>query len=250
MPRSTTSSRPSSPVLEVSSTAEEESIPYAASGQHDALQQLTSVLTRHLGTLTNTISGYADLLMDTPDAQDQREIALHVLEASSRIDDLLAKLRHYSHPREASLRPVAVDEVVEDTLHLLDEDAQKRIQTKVEPDAASTIEADPELLRQALINLLQNAVDATSPTDNILLRVTRGNDREGPASKTDFEVWNDGEIEIRTPSDVFRPFFSVHPQRLGLGLPIASHIAEQHAGTLRLTANSSEAGGTCFTLRV
>ena len=63
-------------------------------------------------------------------------------------------------------------------------------------------------------------------------------------------VWNDGEIELDDPSVVFQPFYSARPQHLGLGLPIAAHIAEQHDGSLRLSTNSVADGGTCFTLQV
>ena len=215
-----------------------------AGGQHDALKHLTSVLTRHLAPLTNTIARHADGLVDAPDPQRRRESALDVLAASSRIDDLLAALRHYSRPTEASPHPVPVPEVVADTVALLDDAAQARVRTKVEPEADGRIDADPALLHQALLNLLTNALDATTAPETVLLRVARS------TPQVAFEVWNDGEIALDDPSAVFQPFYSTRPQHLGLGLPIAADIAEQHGGALRLSTNSTADGGTCFTLQV
>jgi len=246
----TTPSRPRESALEDRPVQDRSSFPFATAREHDALKQLTTVLTRHLGTLTSTISGYADLLVDSPDAQEQREIAMNVLEASARIDDLLTDLRHYSRPLEPSLRPVAVSEVVHGAIDLLDEADQGRVRQKVEPEAAREIKADPRLLRQALFNLLQNALEATDPPETVLIRAALAQESEEPSPTVDFEVWNDGEIGLDDPSDAFRPFFTLRPQRLGLGLPLATEIAEQHGGGVQLTATSGAEGGTCFTLRI
>jgi signal transduction histidine kinase len=199
--------------------------------------------------LTSTISGYADLLVDARDDQDQREIAMNLLDASTRIDDLLADLRHYSRSLDPAPRTVLIPEIVNGTVHLLDDEEQGRVCQRVEPPAAREIEADPRLLRQALLNLLKNALDASSDAEDVLFRATLGDDDQ---TSTDvvFEVWNDGEISVEDPAELFQPFYSTRPQRLGLGLPIATHIAAQHDGMVQLATNSAEDGGTCFTLQI
>ncbi len=253
MPPDTSPERPSVPTLEVPSTPSGAEPPDAAEGAsspadgHDeALKHLTSVLTRHLAPLANTIARHADRLVDAPDPKRRRESAMDVLAASAQIDDLLAALRHYSRPVDASAKRVPVADVVEDTIGLLDDTAQTRVRMKVEPEADAPIDADPALLRQALLNLLQNGLEATTAPETVLLRAARTD----TAPQVAFEVWNDGEIELDDPSVVFQPFYSARPQHLGLGLPIAAHIAEQHDGSLRLSTNSVADGGTCFTLQV
>lgn len=256
MPPDTSSERTSVPTLEVpyppsgtthTDTAES---PSPTGGHDEALKHLTSVLTRHLSPLTNTIARHADRLVDAPDPQCQRENAMDVLAASARIDDLLADLRHYSRPAEPSTQRVRVLDIVEDTVVLLDDTAQTRVRTKVEPEADQSIDADPVLLRQALLNLLTNALEATAAPETVLLRAARADTSPDDPPEVAFEVWNDGEIELDDPSVVFQPFYSTRPQHLGLGLPIAAHIAEQHDGSLDLSTNSVADGGTCFTLKV
>lgn len=253
----TSPDRSSIPTLTVSSESSGDSAPPDAEGPsadpegpHDALKHLTSALARRLAPLTNTISSHADRLVDAPSPQRRRESAMDVLEASAHIDDLLAALHHYSHPKEPCTHRVHVSDVVEDTVAMVADANQTRIRTKVEPEAAQAIEADPTLLRQALLNLLQNALQATAAPETVLLRAARADTAPDADPQIDFEVWNDGEIELDDPSAVFQPFFSARPQRLGLGLPIASRIAEQHDGTLQLSTNSVAEGGTCFTLQV
>jgi signal transduction histidine kinase len=202
-----------------------------------------------LGTLTSTISGYADLLVDAHDEQDQREIAMNLMEASTRIDDLLADLRHYSRSLDPVPRSVSIPEIVKQSVHLLDDEERDRVCRKVEPTAARDIDADPRLVRQALLNLLKNALEASEDSEDVLLRATSDNDDQLDTTVA-FEVWNDGEISVDDPGELFQPFYSTRPQRLGLGLPIATHIAAQHGGTVQLTTNSAADGGTCFTLRI
>lgn len=253
----TSPERSSIPTLSVPSTSDtpassgaDSDTESAATDQHDALRHLTSVLTRHLTPLTNTISSHADRLVDAPNPQRRRESAMDVLEATARIDDLLTALHHYSSPDELCTHRVQVSDVVEGAVGLVGDTEQPRIRTKVEPEADRALDADPALLRQALLNLLQNALEATDAPETVLLRAAQDDTPDDADPKIEFEVWNDGEIEVDNPGSVFQPFVSTRPQHLGLGLPIASRIAEQHDGTLRLSTNSTAEGGTCFTLRV
>lgn len=230
-------------------TPDPSSFPFTEPQAQDALQQLSTILSHHLGSLTSTIAGYADLLVDTPSVQEQREIAMNVLEASAQIDDLLADLRYFSRPLEPVARPVSVSKLVGDVIDLLAPEDRTRTEPEVHLPADYSVEADPRLLRQALLSLVHNALEATAPPHTVRLHVQRLNASDA-AQTVSFDVWNEGEIELERPSDVFLPFFTTRARRLGLGLPIASHIAAQHGGTLALTANSTADGGTCFTLQV
>lgn len=252
---------PASPAPERSSleTPPEESgqseapfYPFDSPDRRNALKQLSAALTHRLGTLTSTISGYADLLVDTTSTQERREIALDVMEATTQIEDLIADLRYYSRPLEPTIRTVSLQDVLQSAVTLLDEQSKDRVRQRVEPNAVREIDVDPRLLRQALFNLLQNALEATAspPANDVLIRATLAEGKKMSDQTVSFEVWNDGEIGLENPEEVFRPFFSTRPNCLGLGLPIASHIAEQHGGTVQLTTNSAADGGTCFTLRV
>jgi signal transduction histidine kinase len=207
------------------------------------------VLADHLGTLTSSISGYADLLVDGQSSREQREIAMNVLKASTQIDDLLADLQHYSRSLEPASRSVSGSHLARGAVYLLDPEDRARVRSRVEPPAAREFEVDPRLLRQALLNLLQNALDATDESEDVLLRTTMSEEASEESSLA-FEVWNSGEICLDDPAKLFRPFYTTRPNRLGLGLSIASHIARQHGGAVQLSANDADEGGTCFTLQL
>lgn len=103
------------------------------------MKRLVGVLANQLGTLTSTISGYADLLVEDRPPQEQREIAMNVLEASTRIDDLIADLQHYSRSLEPVARPVPASHVARGAVHLLDSEQRDRVRHRIEPDRKSVV---------------------------------------------------------------------------------------------------------------
>lgn len=214
----------------------------------EALRPLSALLTHRLSTLTSVIAGHADLLVDAASPQEQRQIAMSILEAATQIDDLLADLHYYSRPIQPVIRPVLVHDVVHDVARLLETSDRERIVWEVLPPSACTIDADARLLHQALLGLLQNALDATTSSDSVLLRAAL--DEDGAVPAIAFEVWNEGVIELEDPMRIFQPFFTTRARHLGIGLSIVGNIAKRHGGTLQLAANSPAEGGTCLRLRL
>jgi two-component system nitrogen regulation sensor histidine kinase NtrY len=109
-------------------------------------------------------------------------------------------------------------------------------------EVASMI-ADPDLMSQAVINLLHNAVDAVTETRNpsIELACTR-EDGAIVISVTD----NGRGIPVEFMDDVFVPFFTTRSGGSGIGLSIVRQIALRHGGQVQARANS--VGGTTFKL--
>ncbi len=147
--------------------------------------------------------------------------------------------------------------------------AQMRVEMDSElPDVL----ADDEQLTQALTILLENALDAVSTPEKVLLRVTRAAAPEGdhrgrkstppprdtpPAAFTPvavppltwvrFEVVDDGPgIPADLRSRIFDPFFTTKPQGTGLGLSIAQQIVSENGG--RLDLSSARGGPTIFAI--
>jgi two-component system nitrogen regulation sensor histidine kinase NtrY len=97
---------------------------------------------------------------------------------------------------------------------------------------------DRELVEQALINLVQNAVDAVAATPNPRLAATcRQSDNQ-----LEFEVRDNGRgLPDGAPGKLLTPFYSTKPGGGGIGLSVARHVALAHGGQLRMS--NHEAGG-------
>lgn len=208
-----------------------------------AIARLAQILTHRLGGLLASIEGYTVLLAETLTSDEQHELAEKILEGAARIERILADLQLYGRPSEAALLPVRVIEITRDLIAPLPESDARRIRLCLDERTSDHIlQADPFLIRQALLILIQNALDA-SDVDREVTLTSRRED-----AHICFDIRNEGTIDGRE-HDLFEPFYTTKAQNLGVGLPVARHIARLHSGRLELTTNSRE-DGTCFTLAI
>ncbi len=211
------------------------------------LKDFTEVLTHRIRNLLAGIEGFTDLLTDTLGTPEQRELALRILEGTTRIEFVLDDLHRYRQPIEVTREPVPLADVIEHLLAILDDDELQHLSLSVH-EAHREVPTDPLLLCQALLLLIQNALEAmdTLPHRKAPVRLTAAFDDDARAVR--FDVWNAGSIAFEGADQrVFEPFFTTKARNLGIGLPLARRIAEAHGGTLRLSANDADAG-TRFTL--
>lgn len=207
------------------------------------LGDFAQVLTHRIRNLLAGIEGFTDLLTDTLGSREQRELALRILESTARIEFVLNDLQYYSQPVRTASIPLGVEDVLDRLLATLEENDRHRVSLDVE-QACGAVLADPSLLRQALLALVQNAFDATRRDKHVALHVSVNHDT------VRFNVWNRGVIDLNEAAHkVFEPFFTTKAQNMGIGLSMARRIAEAHGGALYLAANDP-LQGTCFILEM
>lgn len=141
--------------------------------------------------------------------------------------------------------PVRVDlaRLVEDTLHLY-RDVKPGVEVAGSV-AAAAVDAwlDPEQIRRALINLLDNAVEATTAPGRVEVRAAADDGRLA------IEVADTGPgIPPEAKAKLFLPYFSTKGRGTGLGLAIVHRIVTDHQGTIRVDDNRPH--GTIFTIEL
>lgn len=105
------------------------------------------------------------------------------------------------------------------------------------PEEPLTVEADAQLLRQVILNLVNNAFDATPAGGNIRLAA------EATGNQVHLTVSDTGcGIPTHLLDEIFVPFFTTKENGTGLGLAISHEVIRKHGGSL--TAESSDAGTT------
>jgi two-component system nitrogen regulation sensor histidine kinase NtrY len=96
------------------------------------------------------------------------------------------------------------------------------------------LEVDPDHLKRAVLNLVDNAVDAVGGGGEVVVE-TQFLEESGRAR---IVVADDGQgISVADQEKLFTPYFSTKVAGMGLGLPIVHHIVTEHRGTIRVEAN-------------
>jgi signal transduction histidine kinase len=111
---------------------------------------------------------------------------------------------------------------------------------------------DPDQLRQVLVNVIGNAIDASPKHAPIFIAtevVNAGGEGLLARSQARVKITDQGKgIESATLERIFEPFFSTKKRGTGLGLPIVKQIVEQHGGTIGVQTEVGK--GTSFTIEL
>jgi len=159
----------------------------------------------------------------------------------ARLDYIVTQFLQAIRPTPAQKKLVSLNDVVRETLELLRPEIENRGQAVDERLARSPprVPLDPAQIKQALVNLIKNAMQAM--TKSGVLTVSTGSGREGVwVSVSDTGCGIPGEQLNR----IFEPFFTTKKKGSGLGLMIVQRIVREHDGLIKLESHPGR--GTTF----
>jgi signal transduction histidine kinase len=173
----------------------------------------------------NLIRGLAQMIsMHATESPKLREHATTIIEEADRVTVQLNEFINYSKPREAHLAPVAVARLVADVARTLLPDLEEKGIRLQQPESPLLIEADEQLLRQAIFNVLLNATQAVGAGGRIEVRLTAVD-----ACEAVLEIVDDGPgVPAADRASIFKPYVTMRPKGVGLGLAIVAQIAAVH----------------------
>ena len=218
-----------------------------------ALGHMAGTLAHALGTPLNSVLGYIQLLRRETLAPDQKDkLAIVESQIQRMIDDIRGVL---DRTRDVPVRrtPVDIAALIADAVTLVSSRLSARdidLRTDLPADTP-TVPVDALSLRQALLNLLTNAIDATPPNGTIGIAARVLPAEHGQRTQLELAVSDSGHgmspAEIR---HAFEPFYTTkEPGRgTGLGLVIVEHIVRAHGG--QVSAESAPGEGTTIRVRL
>nr|MBL8409969.1 PAS domain S-box protein [Dechloromonas sp.] len=168
-----------------------------------------------------------------------------MIEGAERTRDIVDALKRFSAVDKMTPEQVSLNEVVERSVRWVVQSASAKFAVEVDLVPDMVCSGSSGQLQQVVMNLVQNACDATLSQPEARLRVT-GRIEDGTAVLRFAD--NGPGISEDYLSRLFEPFFTTKPvgQGTGLGLSISYGIVERHGG--KLSAANLPAGGAEFTL--
>ncbi len=177
---------------------------------------------------------------------DQRRIDISVREVK-RLEEILQEQLDFAKPIRLIFNKESLNSVLLTSIELLETKIEAKeiiLETDLDSSMPSTL-IDGRLLAQALLNLLLNAVDVSSPGSKIRLRSRYDKDeQQGIIMVTD----EGPGIPEDTISEIYKPFFTTKVKGTGLGLSNVQRIVRAHGGTV-LVKNCVPTG-SCFILQI
>jgi nitrogen fixation/metabolism regulation signal transduction histidine kinase len=178
------------------------------------------------------------------------ELTATVLEEVQRMKRIVSEFSDFA--RMPAPRPQSVDlvELVGQVVLLMREGARGRVEVELEAGTPETLSADPDQLRQSLMNLIKNAIEAVEGDPNRDGRPGRVKvSLRGDARGITLAVEDNGPgMSAETRQRIFTPYFTTKTSGkvigTGLGLPIVQRIVEEHGG--RVHVESTLGVGTRF----
>ncbi|OHE55561.1 MAG: hypothetical protein A2Z47_07480 [Thermodesulfovibrio sp. RBG_19FT_COMBO_42_12] len=224
----------------------------------ESVGALAGGIAHNFNNLLTAILGYAELLLEYSDLDNDSKHRVKSIESASRkAGVLVSKLLSFARRDTSEILPLNLNDIINDSVKLLDGVMDKRIGLKTTLDnSIPTIEADPGQLEQVIMNLMVNARDAM-PDGGLITITTRTT--EVRIDRFDMPTYIiPGRYVLLTISDtgcgiskeiinrIFEPFFTTKDKGKGTGLGLATvyGIIKDHKGYI--TVQSEVGKGTIF----
>ena len=203
--------------------------------------RLAAGVAHEINNPLGVILGYARLLGKGATGALAEDLGV-IEQETRRCQEIVDGLLDLSRPMKQPAEPVDLRELADEVVSRLAE-ADQLGGARVSVDGGASVEGQGKKLRQVLVNLVRNAVDAAGAGGRVEVHIGR---RDG---SVELSVIDSGPgISAVARARLFEPFFTTKPRGTGLGLAVSQAIARAHGGSI--DAGAAPGGGACFTLRL
>lgn len=210
-----------------------------------ALGEMGATVAHEIKNPLNSIRIAADYLRKNFQGEILSEFLAIIEEEAVRLDDITSGFLGFSKPEPLKLKACDINTIVKPTVELIRQEAMDRnIEVVVLTDERiPPVSCDYSRIKQAMMNLLVNALDASTEGDTITVATENRN------STVTISVRDTGKgVAQEELVKIFKPFYTTKTKGSGLGLAIVERIVKEHRG--EITVESREGKGAIFTIKI
>jgi signal transduction histidine kinase len=201
------------------------------------------------------IKGAAQFLQGDVKPEEIKEFLGVIIEEANRLDEVVNQFLDFSRHQDIDIQAGDVNILVQRVLEFIEKMEELPIGVRFETQLAADLphaQMDPDKVRQVLLNLVLNGVQAAGRDAHIRIRTGRGRLVRQPnpgAPAIEISVRDNGPgISPEDVTKLFIPFFTTKRDGTGLGLSISRRLVEAHGG--ELVVRSRPGRGSTFTIRI
>jgi two-component system, NtrC family, sensor histidine kinase HydH len=213
-----------------------------------AMGELAAGVAHEIRNPLNAISmiaqRYEKEFVPRTDIKEYRSLTQVLKKESARVNGIIQQFLRFARPPKIKIAQVSVKEFVKHISTIIDGQAkERRVKFTAYCSYEGKFQIDHELMTQALLNLLQNALEAISAKGTVALNVFRAE------KDIILEVRDTGiGIPKENLEKIFNLYFTTKAKGNGMGLAITQQIIAQHQGQIQVKSVSSK--GTIFTISI
>ncbi|MDQ3652520.1 MAG: ATP-binding protein [Acidobacteriota bacterium] len=196
----------------------------------NSVGELSAAVVHEVRNPLASIKGAVEILEDEiSPTSPRREFAEIIKVEVDRLDALVGEFLRFARPSKPAVAPTSLNEIVQAVCTLITQRAETQrvsVETEVVPDL-TLVPVDAEQIKQLLLNLAINAIQAMPQGGRLILRTRLATER----AIVEVEDTGGG-VEPGLQARIFDPFFTTKEKGTGLGLSIAYKIALEHGGSL------------------
>ena len=209
-----------------------------------ALGELSAGMAHEIRNTLGSIKGGMEIIAEGIDKESKKhEFIGIVMKEISRLDNIIAEFLKYARPKEPEMRKENLNILIESLVKLVSKAAEQKgvyINLNIAKSLPDTL-MDGEQIKQALLNIVLNAIQATPSGQTVQIASFSSN------GNTSVSVIDSGDgIPSKDIERLFDPFFTTKDEGTGLGLSISYQILKAHGGDIE--ARNIERKGSEFVI--
>jgi two-component system sensor histidine kinase HydH len=215
----------------------------AKSRHLNSLGSLAAGVAHEIRNPLSSIKGFAVYFKErlSGNTEDEQTADIMIAEVE-RLNRVISQLIEFARPSELKLEKIQLPDLINHAVALISAEAQKKqieVTINIAPDLLA-LEADPDKIKQVLLNILLNSLAAMNKEGKISINVM-------PQKDNIAVIISDtgAGIEQTDLPRIYDPYFTSKPAGSGLGLAIVQKIMEAHGGTIKIQSAIGK-GTTAF----